>query len=57
MNHRWYYLSIFLLQFIYPLPVAYGCEARSVTLQKEHKVSVFESRVLREYLGLTALKL
>jgi hypothetical protein len=31
--------------------VVYGCETWSLTLQKEHRLKVFESRVLREIYG------
>ena len=35
------------------LPVVlYGCETWSLTLREERRLSVFENRVLREYLGL-----
>jgi hypothetical protein len=35
------------------LPVDfYGCEIWSLTLKEEHRLRVFENRVLREYLGL-----
>jgi hypothetical protein len=30
------------------LPVLYGCEARSLILTEEHRLRVFENRVLRE---------
>ena len=29
------------------LPVLYGCETLSLTLREEHRLSVFENRVLR----------
>jgi hypothetical protein len=32
--------------------VLYGCETWSLTLQKEHRLKVFENRVLREIFGL-----
>jgi len=31
--------------------VLYGCETWSLTLQKEHRLKVFEDRVLREIFG------
>jgi len=35
------------------LPVVlYGCEAWSLTMREEHKLRVFDNRVLGEYLGL-----
>jgi hypothetical protein len=34
------------------LVVLYGCEAWSVPLRKEHRLRVFESRVLRRIFGL-----
>jgi len=33
------------------LVVLYGCEAWSLTLRKEHRLRVFENRVLRRILG------
>jgi hypothetical protein len=33
------------------LPVLYGCEAWSPTLREEHRLRVFEYRVLRKILG------
>ena len=36
-----------------PLPVVlYGCETWSVTLREEHRLRVFENRVLREIFGV-----
>jgi hypothetical protein len=32
-------------------PVVYGCEAWSLTLRKEHRLRVFENRVLRRIFG------
>jgi hypothetical protein len=32
-------------------PVSYGCETQSVTLREEHRLRVFENRVLRRILG------
>jgi hypothetical protein len=34
----------------------YGCETWSLTLRKEHRLRVFESRVLRKCLDLTGMK-
>jgi hypothetical protein len=34
------------------LPVLYVCETWSLTLREEHRLRVFENRVLRKYLGL-----
>ena len=33
------------------LPVVYGCETWSVTLREEHRLRVFENRVLRKIFG------
>jgi hypothetical protein len=33
------------------LPVPYGFEARSITLSEEHRVRVFENRVVRRIFG------
>jgi hypothetical protein len=33
------------------LVVQYGCETRSLTLREEHKLRVFENRVLRRIVG------
>jgi hypothetical protein len=33
------------------LPVLYGCEARPLTLREEHRLRVFENRVLRKIFG------
>jgi len=33
------------------LPVLYGCETWSLTLREEHRLRVFESRVLRRIFG------
>jgi hypothetical protein len=35
------------------LVVLYGCETWSLTLREEHRVRVFENRVLREKFGPT----
>jgi hypothetical protein len=32
-------------------PVLYGCETLSLTLKEEHKLRVFENRVLRRIFG------
>jgi hypothetical protein len=34
------------------LPVLYGCESWSLTLREEHRLRVFENRVLRRIFGL-----
>jgi hypothetical protein len=34
------------------LPVVYGCETWSLTLRKEHRLRVFQNRVLRRIFGL-----
>jgi hypothetical protein len=34
------------------LPVLYGCETWSLTLREEHRLKVFEIRVLRRICGL-----
>jgi hypothetical protein len=33
------------------LPVLYGCETSSLTLREEHRLRVFENRVLRRIFG------
>jgi hypothetical protein len=33
------------------LPVLYGCETWSLTLREEHRLRVFENRVLRRIFG------
>jgi hypothetical protein len=33
------------------LPVLFGCETRSLTLREEHRLRVFENRVLRRIFG------
>jgi hypothetical protein len=39
------------------LPVVlYGCETWSLTLKEEHRLRVFENRVLREYLDLRGMR-
>jgi hypothetical protein len=39
------------------LPVVLGCETFSLTLREEHRLRVFENRVLRrEYLDLRGMK-
>jgi hypothetical protein len=43
-------LSYFLNDDILPV-VLYGCETWSLTLREEHKLRVFESRVLRKIFG------
>jgi hypothetical protein len=42
------YKTIILLVVLY---VLYGCETWSVTLREEHKLRVFENRVLRRIFG------
>ena len=40
------------------LPVVlYGCETWSLTLREEHRLRVFENKVLRKLLGLREMKL
>jgi hypothetical protein len=42
----------FGIQKIIIMPVVlYGCEASTLTLREEHKLSVFESRALRRIFG------
>jgi hypothetical protein len=36
--------------------VLYGCETWPVTLRKEHRLKVFENRVLGEYLDQRGMK-
>jgi len=36
--------------------VLYGCETWSFTLREEHRLGVFEKRVLRRYLGLRGMR-
>jgi hypothetical protein len=47
----WYLVKaqeqLYLLPFIILLVVWYGCEPCSLTLREEHKLRVFENRVLR----------
>jgi hypothetical protein len=39
------------------LPVVlYGCETWSLTLREEHRLKVFENRVLRRKFGLRGMK-
>ena len=38
------------------LLVLYGCEARSLTLMEEHRLRVFENRVLRKIFGRKRLE-
>jgi hypothetical protein len=39
------------------LPVVlYGCETWSFTLMEEHRLRVFEKRVLKEYLDLRGMR-
>jgi hypothetical protein len=35
----------------FPTKVSYGCETWSLTLREEHRLSVFENRVLRRIFG------
>jgi hypothetical protein len=36
---------------ILPVVLLYGCETRSLTLREEHRLRVFENRVLRKIFG------
>jgi hypothetical protein len=45
-------LKIRLYEIIILHVVRYGCETWSLTLRKEHRLRVFENRVLRRILGL-----
>jgi hypothetical protein len=38
------------------LPVVYGCETWSLTLKEEHRLRVFENRIVREYLELRGMR-
>jgi hypothetical protein len=46
-----YLLLILLYIYIYILQVLYGCETWSLTLREEHRLRVFENRVLRGISG------
>ena len=58
---KWHWDKIFLEDFGYPcqamyrtiiLPVVlYGCETWSLTLRENHRLKVFENRVLRRIFG------
>jgi hypothetical protein len=49
-NYRFIYVFMFLQN--YNLPVfLYGCEILSLTLREEHRLKVFENRVLRRIFG------
>jgi hypothetical protein len=41
------YIYIYIYKTIILTVVLYGCETRSLTLREEHKLRVFENRVLR----------
>ena len=41
---------ILYIEFILPV-VLYGCETWSLTLRKEHRLRVFENKVLRRIFG------
>jgi hypothetical protein len=45
-------IKIYRYIYIYILPVVlYGCETWSLTLREEHRLRVFENRVLRRIFG------
>jgi hypothetical protein len=41
-------MFITVSSLIFPLLVVYGCETRSITLRKEHKLQVLENIVLKK---------
>jgi hypothetical protein len=43
--------ALFAKQFPLPTVVLYGCETLSLTLREEHRLRVFENRVLRRIFG------
>jgi hypothetical protein len=45
------YSQEFSLFYIGHTVVLYGCETRSLTLREEHRLRVFENRVLRRIFG------
>jgi hypothetical protein len=47
-NFNWKYKNI--QNYIFPV-VLYGCETWSLTLREEHRLRVFENRVLRRIFG------
>jgi hypothetical protein len=54
-----YRVYIFLSQFQIPIiftVILYGCEAWSLTLREEHRLRVFENRVLRGIFGPKEMK-
>jgi hypothetical protein len=44
-------LSIRVFPSVFPAEILYGCETWSLTLGEEHRVKVFENRVLRRIFG------
>jgi hypothetical protein len=44
-------LALLLLSDILIILVLYGCETWSLTLREEHRLRVFENRVLRRIFG------
>jgi hypothetical protein len=46
------YVNITIYRTIILPVVLYGCESWSLTLREEHRLIVFENRVLRGILGL-----
>jgi hypothetical protein len=47
-----YFSAVYLMTFSVALPVVlYGCETWSLTLREEHRLRVFENRVLRRIFG------
>jgi hypothetical protein len=45
-----YFVTTFIRTIILPV-VLYGCETWSLTLREEHRLRVFENRVLRRIFG------
>jgi hypothetical protein len=45
------FIYLFILKTIILPVVLYGCETRSLTLREEHRLRVFENRVLKGILG------
>jgi hypothetical protein len=51
MNKCTLYVNVRIYKTIIFPVVLYGCETWSLTLREEHKLSVFENRVLRRIFG------
>jgi hypothetical protein len=46
-----FFVKVKIYKTIIPPVVLYGCETWSLTLREEHRLRVFENRVLRRILG------